>query len=341
MNIKPLFDTIIVKMKSHHFWLRVGGATFLTLLIFYALFYFIEPEEVVAILSKVSLRAIAIGFVFYFGSTLFRAARFHVVHRTISTRVFFSIASIHTLLTNLLPVRAGELTFPLLVKRVDGSPIMSSFSMLFIVRIFDLIAVFLLFFVAIAMTYTRLDVRLHVPMLLVSLSFVAGLAVLLCVLVFGKRALRVAHSILFFDGLRQNRVTRWIFSKLELLVKGFSVIRQRHAVLRIMLFSLLIWVCNYATVFVIVRSMGLDLSVWVLVLGFTFSTLFSSLPIHGLGSFGTLEGAWTLIFLSFGAAKEVSFATGFGFHVFNIAYLTLLAIVGTVHLMFLPKKEHA
>ncbi len=339
MNLAPLLDSILMKTRSPGFWLRVTGAAFLTLLAFYMLFLFIDPSDVIDILSQVSVTAVVLGFVFYAGSTLFRAARFHVIHPPVPTRTFFSIASVHTLLTNVLPARSGELAFPVLLKRVDGSSFISSLSMLLVVRIFDLIAVFALFFIALAMTYPRLDARLHLPMLAVSLAFIAGLTAIFGILIFGKRALAIARRLLFFDGFKNNKVTAWIFAKLELLLDGFSIIRKSHALWRIMLFSLLIWICNFATAFVIVNSMGLGLSVWVLTLGFTFSTLFLSLPIHGIGFFGTLEGAWTLIFLSFGATKEVSLATGFGFHIFNIAYLVVLGVFGMVHLIFLPKPS--
>lgn len=339
MNVTVLLDSILAKVKSQNFWLRVAGAAFLTLLTFYVLFLFIDPAQTIAILSQVSMTAVLLGFLFYMGSTFFRAARFHVVHPSVSTRTFFSIASIHTLLTNVLPARTGELTFPVLLKRIDGSSFISSLSMLFVVRIFDLIAVFILFFAALAMTYSRLDARLHLPMLAVSIAFLIGLALVFCVLVFGKRALAIARRMLFFDGLKNSRVTGWIFSKLELLLDGFQVIRKTRALSRIILFSIIIWLCNYVTVLILVRSMGLNLSILVLTLGLTFSTLFSSLPIHGIGSFGTLEGAWTLIFLSFGAPKEIALATGFGFHIFNIGYLVVLGILGMIHLIFLQDRE--
>ncbi len=339
MNIMVLPDSILAKVRSQNFWLRVTGAAFLTLLTFYVLFLFINPAQVVAILSQVSMMAVLLGFVFYIGSTFFRAVRFHVVHSNVPTRTFFSVASIHTLLTNVFPARSGELTFPVLLKRIDGSSFISSISVLFVVRIFDLVAVFVIFFSALAMTYSRLDARLHVPMLAVSFAFIVGLAAIFSILVFGKRALTIARRMLLFDGLKNSRITAWVFGKLELLLDGFSIIRQSHALWRIMLFSIIIWLCNYMTVFVLVRSIGFDLSILVLTLGLTFSTLFSSLPIHGLGSFGTLEGAWTLIFLSFGATKEVALATGFGFHIFNITYLVVLGILGMIHIVFLPKQE--
>lgn len=337
MNIKPVLDSILARARRPNFLLRVVSTAFLTLLIFYVLFLFIDIAEVVDIISRVSLTVIIIGFLFYVGSTLFRAVRFHVIHPRIPIRSFFSITSVHALFTNVMPAKTGELAFPVLLKRVDGSTFMSSLSMLFIVRIFDLVAVFMLFFVALAMTYSRLDARLHILMLIVSIVFVVGLAVIFSIFMFGKKALAVACRMLFFDGLKNNKGTAWVFSKLELLFDTFHVIRQPHALWRILLFSLLIWFCNYAAVIMIVHSMGLGFSMWVLALGFTFSMLFSTLPINGLGSFGTLEAAWTLIFLSFGAAKEISFATGFGFHIIITSYLILLGIFGMVHLVFLPK----
>lgn len=332
-------DSMMEKVKNSAFWLRVTCAVFLTLLAFYVLLLFIDPGQVVAILSKVSMSAVLLGFLFYIGSTCFRAARFCVIHPKVSMHTFFSIVSVHTLFTNILPARTGELAFPVLLKHVDRSSFLSSLSMLFIVRIFDLVAVFVLFFAALTMTYSQLDARLHTPMLAVSFAFIAGLAVIVGVLVFGKRSLPVARRLLFFDGLKNSRITAWAFSKLEILLDSFQIIRKAHALWRIMFFSILIWLCNYITVFIIVRSMGLDLSVWILTLGLTFSVLFSSLPIHGIGFFGTLEGAWTLIFLSFGAAKEISFATGLGFHIFNIIYLVVLGILGMVHLVFLRSRK--
>ncbi len=339
MNLSPLLGSILPKARSFSFWLRVTGAAFLTLLAFYALFLFIDPAQVFGIISEVSMTAVFLGFIFYIGSTLFRAARFQVIHPKVSTRLFFSIASIHTLLTNMLPARTGELTFPVLLKRVDGTSFVSSLSILFIARIFDLVAVFVLFFAALAMTYQRIDLRLHLPMLAVSLVFVIGLAIIFAILIFGRRALAVARCMLFFDGLKSSRTTAWIFEKLEILLGGFQVIRRPDTLWRIMFFSILIWACNYAAAFVIVHSMGLGLSLWVITLGFTFSTLFSSLPIHGIGFFGTLEGFWTLIFLSFGATKEVSLATGFGFHLFNIIYLVVLGILGMIYLFFMPRPS--
>lgn len=339
MKLGSVFHTVSKRFTKQRMLLRAMIALLITIGIFAVVFMFIDPADVLDSLKKVSLWGILLGFLFYLLSTTFRAARFYFMYRSVSFHTFFSIVSIHTFLTNVLPARSGELAFPVLLKKVDGSPVVSSLALLFVARIMDLTAVFLLFFVALAFVFNSLDANLVTPMILIGLAFFVLLIGFIFILVWGKKTLEVCRKFLIFDWLRYNKVTDFVFDKLHLLVDGMAVVKKTHSFLIVLFLSICIWSANYMTTWAIVSSMGFDLEFWILIMGFTFSTLVSALPIHGLGSFGTLEGAWVLIFLSFGATKEMALATGLAFHIFLLLYLMIFCVFGVVHLMVLKKSD--
>jgi len=74
--------------------------------------------------------------------------------------------------------------------------------------------------------------------------------------------------------------------------------------------------------------MGLDLMMWVVILGSTFSIISTLLPIQGIGGFGTSEIAWALAFITLGLSKEVAISSGFGIHILIVVYFLILGSFG-------------
>jgi uncharacterized membrane protein YbhN (UPF0104 family) len=100
---------------------------------------------------------------------------------------------------------------------------------------------------------------------------------------------------------------------------------------------MLVWLFALLTGYFIV-SYFIDISFFVVVLGFCLVMLTYILPVQGLLGFGTTEGAWALVLIIFGFTKEQAIATGIVFHILSLFYTGLLGIWGYFFLKFLKSN---
>ena len=143
----------------------------------------VEVKTIVTTFKDVPLHLVLIGFFFYAFSYLFRAMRFKVLlHNEIGLKTLLNIVAVHTMLTNLLPFRSGELSYFYLLKKKGGiDSYMSGVPSLILARVFDLVAISFLFLVSFSGIST-LPSELRV-LGVILLSLVSCLILLFCFLI--------------------------------------------------------------------------------------------------------------------------------------------------------------
>ena len=109
----------------------------------------VEVQEIVTSLKDVPPHLVLIGFFFYALSYLFRALRFRVLlQKAIGLGTLFNIVAVHTMWTNLLPFRTGELSYLYLLKKKGGvGSYLTGVPSLVLARVFDLVAISVLFII--------------------------------------------------------------------------------------------------------------------------------------------------------------------------------------------------
>lgn len=74
--------------------------------------------------------------------------------------------------------------------------------------------------------------------------------------------------------------------------------------------------------------MGYHMQILLVIFCSTIATIGTLLPFHSFGGFGTLEAGWTAGCLLAGFSKEMGMASGFGFHIIVLGYVSLLGLYG-------------
>ena len=117
------------------------------------------------------------------------------------------------------------------------------------------------------------------------------------------------------------------------ILVSLDVIRSREKFIYLLLLSLLINFLMFFMMFIIIKSMGIDLSLWQVFFGGTLVLLTTILPIQGILGLGTFEVGWVLFFTLFNFSREISITTGFVYHTIFLIFTIILFIFGLLNLL--------
>ncbi|PCK06172.1 MAG: hypothetical protein COA42_17475 [Alteromonadaceae bacterium] len=240
-----------------------------------------------SIWREVSLLGLAFAFLLFFCSHLLRALRIQIYVFKTKTELggeqasFLAVAkfsAMHQFSNNLLPMRLGELAFPLLARRYFGGSWQERFSQLFWLRVLDAVFVgAVLILLAGMLIVERLDFN--------------ALAVLLLLLA-------ALLSVLWCFGLRfgSKLLDRWGWFKVSYIKHLYSTIRhyapENIGVLaRLMLCTLLAWVCKLSALAIVVQLLS-QLSITSALFATLAAEISSLLPVHGVAGAGSFEAAF-------------------------------------------------
>jgi len=290
-----------------HPWRWLLGA-----LLLIALILVVETEvgwtTVLSTWSAVAPQQVLAAFSLYVLSQLFRALRIRdllapTVTESIPLPAMLKLTSIHQSANNLMPMRLGELAFPILARRYVGLDWWSGIFQLVWLRVLDAALIAVVITVTLA---SALQLRLA---LAVTAASLLGLSVLIL-------AVRYRHR----------------FSSLAFLERVLEQApRSPRLIARSAAWTVLIWTSKLVSLAMIVRALsGLPIDVALLsTLGAEISSL---LPVHGIAGSGTFEAA----FVAVGALVERNFpaliAAAVNLHIFVLVASSL------VTLAFLPVK---
>jgi len=284
--------------------------------------------EVYIMLSRIQLFWLAAGFLFYFTGYLMRALRFRILLKgKVGEGKLLTIVCVHYLVNNILPARTGELSYIYLVKKLENISVSEGLSTLTIARFFDFMSITFLFIVSAFLVEDVPqivgDVRYYVLMaacilfsVFVFFVYRSGTLISLLERVIQRTGLHRFNSVVFIQGKMVETIT------------NLRVLRSRKLIFHSLWSSLLIWSAIYLMTYSVIRGMGLEYSVFLVVLGSTLSVFSNILPIPSLGGFGVYEGAWALAFISLGMERDIAIASGLSVHLVIICYMTFLGAYG-------------
>lgn len=228
-----------------------------------------------------------------------------------------SLAS--SLASQILPFKLGEFSYVYLLNREDKASLSQGLSSLVILRVFDVLAVAILF-LGISLWEGLPDdlSNYYIPILI----FMAGVALAFGIWMLASRlkgfALGQLRRLKIFSIPAADKILRG----LESLIDSLKQYKAAEYPLFIFL-AVLEWLVNYATFHVIMLGMGFTPTVFATVVAVSFSILASVLPINSLGNFGTQEAGWTSGLLLMGFSKTDAIATGFATHLITLGYMLL------------------
>jgi len=239
------------------------------------------------------------------GSYVIRAMRLYDYFRSEMKAAFSTTVKLmlqHNLANNLLPMRSGEVAFPLLMSRYFNIPLSRSMPALLWFRVFDLHTLGLLGLWAIGSHWLE-------PL---ALGLLAAVWLLI------PMGLYLANHWLLerLAAARQGRLTSLIVK----LLKGAPA--NLNLLMRTWIWTLLNWLVKLAA-FAWLLALFAGVGAAPALLGVIGGELTSVLPLHGIAGAGTYEAGIVAALLPFGVDTETAVSAAVNVHLFLLG-VTLL-----------------
>ncbi len=283
----------------------------------------INVREVFAALLRVPPLYLLAAFVLFILGHFFRAVRFKILLRDKATLGgLFSIESVHTAALAFMPLRSGEFSFLYLIKKEYGVEYPIGAAALVLGKALDFMVVHSLFFLSVSSLP-------RVPSFYRELLPWAGglffITVALLVLMGRSRQVYAVLPVFFREGRFLNNA---LMENVKKVFKGAEIIRSKSTLAMSLITTLVIWSMLYGSGFILYRGIGLKLTFLEITFITTSFTVFTNLPIHSPGGFGTIESFWTLLLVALGVPKTEAIATGFATHLITIGFTLLFMLYG-------------
>ncbi len=309
--------------------LKLIIAGVLTVALVWLLLSQVSLSDIIKALAAVGPLWLAVSFGIYLLSTTLRAARFSVFMKgRIKFLQMLRIVYLHNLANNILPSFIGELSFIVLAKKTGKSSTGEAAAALVASRLFDLAAVF-------GLTAAALFIYPDAPPVFRTMLLIFGgvlaLAFLLLAafVVFRERANSMMMRIATFLGLARFSVVSWGIDKIHEMAESLHIIRNGKTMFIAALVSIAVWLLAYAQSWVLILAMGFEVSFIMAMLGTSLYRIASSLPVYGIGGFGTVELTWSAAFIVLGMTTSSAIVSGFTHHIILLSYAVLLGVVAT------------
>lgn len=306
------------------------------ILIVYYLLSAIDPTDIPRAISKIPLTNLSIAFLMYALSVFVKSLRFNVILS--DTRIglwrMFNIVSLYMFFANFLPMRAGELSYLVLMKRTANTSGTASLASLIIGGIADVTLVL------IAMVVVGWHFRHLIKGKSIfdwAYNFVISLS---------SRYLKTAIAlsivlsiVLFLVVKLRERFKLW--ERIAQVIEQLKSVTFNAKIILVIILSLAIISLRFLSQWIIVYSMKLGIGIWEFSFALLFGTLLSLLPVHGPSGFGTVEAPWVLALLYLGIPKDDAIVSGFALHILVVLFSIIIGVYGfiTTYLGGIKKKE--
>ena len=289
------------------------GSLAVSILILAVFLYFLYEYHVFQnlkrILRELSPFYLLVSLILYTITYYFRAKRFTLFFPQIKTKDLAAVMAVHTFFNNLLPLRSGEASFPIILKKLFGVEGVISSAALVVARLFDLLSLSFLFTIATFGVSVNNREFLWVSILL-SIFIVLVLILGFKLLKVLKRRFGFASALFFF----------------------FYEFKSARNLVFVFLYSFLNWFTKFTAFYFIMKAGRLNLNFFESTFAATFGELTTVLPIHSIGGFGTYEAGLVGGFALLGFKGSYALTVAFYFHLLLFTMSGLLALLGWVYL---------
>ena len=316
-------------------------AATVTIVLLYLLLSHIEPYDIVTTLEGIDLVYLVAGFIIYIFCNVFRALRFHILlDKEIKIADLFDIVCIYNMVNNLAPLRAGELSYIYMLKKLHNKNAVIGVSTLIVSRLFDFVAIGSLFMVSAWMVSDRME-GFKSATILVSLFMIFCFLLLLTLFHGGEMFLDLLTRALIRMGFGKNKSAAYFTLKLRETVRAMEKMRNTRITILAIVSSFLIWITNFSVVYLVIKGMHFDIPMQIIVVGSTFTVLSTLLPVYGIAGLGTSQGLWTLVFLPLGIPLNQAIISAFGYYIVQMTYYLILGVYGMVRIKLTNQKQES
>jgi uncharacterized protein (TIRG00374 family) len=305
--------------------LLLGAAASLVLIAL--LVHLLDLAQLRALLARSDPRLLVAAFAMHAVNYLVRAVRLAVLLPRAPIGRLFAVTCVHHFLLRVVPLRAGELSFPILAQRTGLSGFGQGAVTLVLVRVLDMAVVALLFVGTLAVAGAGYQGR-TLPTLLGAGGLVVGSALLLgFARPLSRWGLTMVKSAARVTGLSTRPWVARQLGRLEQAIEWFLTVSPAQLG-GAALTSVLQWLLLFVMMYLLMGAFGVAVSLPQAILGGTGAAVAGILPVGLIGNFGTLEAGWALGFTLAGVAREVAVASAVGFSLATLVYSGVLAVGG-------------
>lgn len=308
---------------------RWGLAALISGVILAGLLWWSGASEVSAALARADLVWLSLAAGWMLAASVCRWARLWILVPA-GERAGLSLFGViggHAFLNQLLPLRTGELIFPVLLRRATGLPLSVGLIDLLLLRLIELavlLPLYTLAFCAWLIEQGDQSVSGAALWVLVAIGAVSALSLPLLPALL-KQAIGLGSRLLALPRLaRRGGAVRLSASlgrcREELGRLGLG------AVVGLTAATVLMWGCLFGVYYSALWALGVEVSALVAVVGSAGAIVTNLLPINGIGSLGTLEAGWVAGFVALGEDQAAVTASGIAMHAVIIGVLGLCAL---------------
>lgn len=304
-----------------------------------ALVWLADPTEVAATMAQAQFEWIGVGVVAFLGTNAMRWWRLWALlpQERRPWLATLGVVAGHSSLNNLLPMRTGELVFPLLLRRATGQPIANGLLLLVTIRIVELAVLAPLYTAALSIWAASADIALG-PAETVLWVFAALALGVVLVLPWGLgQGLRLGDALLGRVAWVHPARVEKVRAKLS---QGHDVLDRLgpRGVASLAVTTTLMWGTQFGVFYACMLAFGIDISFAQAMVGSGGGILSNLLPVNGLGSFGTLEAGWAAGLVATGVDASPAIASGLAMHLLVTCVAGVLAVLGAVPMWRAPFK---
>jgi len=269
-----------------------------------------------------------------------RAYRFRILLQDNSVPIvpLFGITFVHNALVHLFPMRAGELTYPLLLHYRLNQQASAGISSLIMARLFDFL------FVSVGLSIGLAALGTDLPDIHAKQVTAAVIAVILGVVAL-YLAGRIVRSIGVLFGKLKIAGNIWWAQKFSILENGILEVAERltrsnkpRLFLPSFGLSLVIFGLNVTTSIILIKGFGIEVGFEFLIPAVSLSMIAAVFPFS-IAGFGLVETGWVaglVFFAGLGINEAASFA--FLLHGFQISFAVCMGILGYAYLHLAEPK---
>ncbi len=312
---------------------KIGVPTVLAIVIAYFLLRQIDLQQIPQTLSRLSIKALLIGFVCYCLLVLAKTFRFRAL-LNLESRVhrIFPILALHTFWGNILPMRTGDASYVYLMQRRQKVDATQGIASLLVASLIDLVLLIGLVIATAWLLRTELrDTFSGTVLYLVPLLIGGGLiAVVLFVYAAPTACMKFAERCTAPLLRLEKRPIIWGINKGLEVLRQLTAFRSNRRYLEVWLYSLLCLVIRFGFQCYLVIEMGIDIPMTEVLFALAFTNVFNLLPVQTVGNFGTTEFPFVWLLHHFGTSVENATVTGFSLHILILLYCLPLGAYGSL-----------
>lgn len=299
-----------------------------------------DAKEFMASIKEIRISWIGSALLCFFLGNILRVRQFQSSIpslRNVSWPCLFAVITIHKFANHVLPARSGELTYVYLVKKYLGQRLSIGFSSLIIVRILELVTLLMIIITAgMIMALRKVSFMGNYQWLLMG----SLLSLSIMTLFYLPALIKAGENILknLSRKISSGFVSRQINKLRELFLEIHSELHQRGSTTPLFstaMYSLMIWITLFLMFAAVLRSLGVNVGIDMIIIGSIGAIAANALPINAIGSIGTLEAGWTAGFVAVGVDFKTALTAGIVMHALVIIAGGILSLLAWIYLNLL------